>query len=66
MYVIPLGFDGRCRHLLGWAADLDHGKAREVLAQLLDLGLIWLSEDDEVQAAIPLFFNYVKGRREQR
>lgn len=52
------------RDQLAEAAGLEEDHCREAFAKLLDLGLIWTTDEDKVIAGIPSFFSFFKSRRQ--
>lgn len=51
-------------HQLAEAAGLEEARCQEVFEQLLDLGLIWATDEDRVIAGIPSFFSFFKARKQ--
>ncbi len=52
------------RDQLAEAAGLEEDHCREAFAKLLDLGLIWTTDEDKVIAGIPSFFSFFKSRKQ--
>ena len=48
------------RHQLAEAVGLEQERCQEVFDQLLDLGVVWTTDDDKVIAGMPSFYGFVK------
>ena len=51
-------------HQLAEAAGLEEDRCQEVFDQLLDLGVVWTTDDDKIIAGMPSFYGFFKARKQ--